>query len=181
MGIGGIPNAVLQCLNNHKDLGIHTEMFSDGILPLVEGCYQWPDEKRNIPVKFVSAFAMLGTRKLYDFINDNPMVAMLDVSYVNDTSVIHKNDKMTAINSAVEIDLSGQVCSDSIGNRIISGVGGQMDFIRGASLSEGGKPIIAISSVTSKGESKIVPFLKREAGVVTTRRMFISLLQNSEL
>ena len=111
----------------------------------------------------------MGTRKLYDFINDNPMVAMLDVSYVNDTSVIRKNDKMTAINSAVEIDLSGQVCSDSIGNRIISGVGGQMDFIRGASLSEGGKPIIAISSVTSKGESKIVPFLKQGAGVVTTR------------
>lgn len=111
----------------------------------------------------------MGTKKLYDFINDNPMVALLDVSYVNDTTVIRKNDKMTAINSAVEIDLTGQVCSDSIGNRIISGVGGQMDFIRGASLSEGGKPIIAISSVTSKGESKIVPILKPGAGVVTTR------------
>jgi len=168
MGIGGIPNAVLQCLNNHKDLGIHTEMFSDGILPLVEKGVINGRMKKKHTGKIVSAFAM-GTRKLYDFINDNPMVAMLDVSYVNDTSVIRKNDKMTAINSAVEIDLSGQVCSDSIGNRIISGVGGQMDFIRGASLSEGGKPIIAISSVTSKGESKIVPFLKQGAGVVTTR------------
>ncbi|HQW00301.1 MAG TPA: acetyl-CoA hydrolase/transferase C-terminal domain-containing protein, partial [Bacteroidia bacterium] len=120
------------------------------------------------PGKIVSAFAM-GTRKLYDFINDNPMVAMLDVAYVNDTAVIRKNDKMTAINSAVEIDLSGQVCSDSIGSRIISGVGGQMDFIRGASLSKGGKPIIAIASATAKGVSKIVPILKPGAGVVTTR------------
>ena len=111
----------------------------------------------------------MGTRKLYDFIHDNPMVAMLDIAYVNDTSVIRKNDKVTAINGAVEIDLTGQVCSDSIGHHIISGVGGQMDFIRGASLSEGGKPIIAISAVTLKGVSKIVPFLKPGAGVVTTR------------
>lgn len=168
MGIGGIPNAVLQCLGNHKDLGIHTEMFSDGILPLVEkGIINGRMKKRH-PGKIVSAFAM-GTRKLYDFINDNPMVAMLDVAYVNDTAVIRKNDKMTAINSAVEIDLSGQVCSDSIGSRIISGVGGQMDFIRGASLSKGGKPIIAIASATAKGVSKIVPILKPGAGVVTTR------------
>ncbi|MFZ7116722.1 MAG: acetyl-CoA hydrolase/transferase family protein [Bacteroidota bacterium] len=168
MGIGGIPNAVLQCLNGHKDLGIHTEMFSDGILPLIEKGIINGRMKKKHTGKIVSAFAM-GTKKLYDFINDNPMVALLDVSYVNDTTVIRKNDKMTAINSAVEIDLTGQVCSDSIGNRIISGVGGQMDFIRGASLSEGGKPIIAISSVTSKGESKIVPILKPGAGVVTTR------------
>ncbi len=168
MGIGGIPNAVLSCLHNHKDLGIHTEMFSDGILPLVhKGIINGRMKKKHVG-KIVSAFAM-GSRKLYDFIDDNPMVAMLDVSYVNDTSVIRKNDKMTAINSAVEIDLTGQVCSDSVGNRIISGVGGQMDFIRGASLSEGGKPIIAISSITSKGESKIVPILKPGAGVVTTR------------
>ncbi|MBP6531864.1 MAG: acetyl-CoA hydrolase/transferase family protein [Bacteroidia bacterium] len=168
MGIGGIPNAVLKCLGDHKDLGIHTEMFSDGILPLVEkGIINGRMKKRH-PGKIVSAFAM-GTQKLYDFINDNPMVAMLDVAYVNDTAVIRKNDKMTAINSAVEIDLSGQVCSDSIGNRIISGVGGQMDFIRGASLSKGGKPIIAIASATAKGVSKIVPILKPGAGVVTTR------------
>ncbi len=168
MGIGGIPNAVLKCLGDHKDLGIHTEMFSDGILPLVEkGIINGRMKKRH-PGKIVSAFAM-GTQKLYDFIDDNPMVAMLDVAYVNDTAVIRKNDKMTAINSAVEIDLSGQVCSDSIGSRIISGVGGQMDFIRGASLSKGGKPIIAIASATAKGISKIVPILKPGAGVVTTR------------
>lgn len=168
MGIGGIPNAVLQCLYDHKDLGLHTEMFSDGILPLVEKGVINGRLKKKHPGKIVSAFAM-GSRKLYDFIDDNPMVAMLDVAYVNDTSVIRKNDKMTAINSAVEIDLSGQVCSDSIGAKIISGVGGQMDFIRGASLSKGGKPIIAISSVSKNGISKIVPILKPGAGVVTTR------------
>jgi 4-hydroxybutyrate CoA-transferase len=168
LGIGGIPNAVLQCLGNHKDLGIHTEMFSDGILPLVEKGIINGRLKKKHPGKIVSAFA-IGTRKLYDFIHDNPMVAMLDVAYVNDTAVIRRNDKVTAINSAVEIDLSGQVCADSIGSNIISGVGGQMDFIRGASLSENGKPIIALSSVTSKGISKIVPVLKSGAGVVTTR------------
>jgi acyl-CoA hydrolase len=168
MGIGGIPNAVLRSLTNHKNLGIHTEMFSDGILPLVEKGIINGALKKKYPGKIVSAFAM-GTRKLYDFMNDNPMVAMLDIGYVNDTSVIRKNDKVTAINSAVEIDLTGQVCADSIGSNIISGVGGQMDFMRGASLSEGGKPIIALSSVTSKGISKIVPFLKQGAGVVTTR------------
>ncbi|MFN8322448.1 MAG: acetyl-CoA hydrolase/transferase C-terminal domain-containing protein [Chitinophagales bacterium] len=112
----------------------------------------------------------MGThRKLYDFIHDNPMVAMLDVAYVNDTSVIRRNDKVTAINSAIEIDLTGQICADSIGPSIYSGVGGQMDFIRGAALSQGGKPIIAISSATAKGVSKIVPVLKAGAGVVTTR------------
>ncbi|MCX6275454.1 MAG: 4-hydroxybutyrate CoA-transferase [Bacteroidetes bacterium] len=168
LGIGGIPNAVLQSLANHKDLGIHTEMFSNGILPLVEKGIINGRFKKKHPGKIVSGFAM-GTRKLYDFIHDNPMVAMLDIAYVNDTSVIRKNDKVTAINGAVEIDLTGQVCSDSIGHHIISGVGGQMDFIRGASLSEGGKPIIAISSTTTKGISKIVPFLKPGAGVVTTR------------
>jgi len=168
MGIGGIPNAVLQFLSNHKDLGIHTEMFSDGILPLVEKGVINGRRKLKHPGKIVSAFAM-GTRKLYDFIHDNPMVAMLDVAYVNDTSVIRKNNKVTAINSAVEIDLSGQVCADSIGNRILSGVGGQMDFIRGASLSDDGKPIIALASSTLKGISKIVPALKPGAGVVTTR------------
>ena len=168
LGIGGIPNAVLQCLGNHKDLGVHTEMFSDGILPLVEKGIINGRLKKKHPGKIVSAFAM-GTRKLYDFIDDNPMVAMLDVAYVNDTAVIRRNDKVTAINSAVEIDLSGQVCADSIGSNIISGVGGQMDFIRGASLSENGKPIIALTSITSKGISKIVPVLKSGAGVVTTR------------
>ncbi len=168
MGIGNIPNAVLSFLGNHKNLGIHTEMFTDGILPLVEnGAINGRMKKRH-PGKIVSSFAM-GTQKLYDFIHDNPMVAMLDVAYVNDTSVIRKNDKVTAINSAIEIDLTGQVCSDSIGTSIYSGVGGQMDFMRGASLSAGGKPIIAINSITGKGNSKIVPVLKQGAGVVTTR------------
>ena len=168
LGIGGIPNAVLQCLGNHKDLGIHTEMFSDGILPLVEKGVINGRMKNKHPGKIVSAFAM-GTRRLYDFIHDNPMVAMLDAAYVNDTAVIRKNNKVTAINSAVEIDLSGQVCADSVGTRILSGVGGQMDFIRGASLSDQGKPIIALAAATSKGISKIVPVLKSGAGVVTTR------------
>ena len=111
----------------------------------------------------------MGTRRLYDFVDDNPQVLMLDIAYVNDTAVIRRNPKVTAINSAIEVDLTGQVCADSIGTRQYSGVGGQMDFIRGASLSEGGKPIIALPSTTSRGESKIVPFLKQGAGVVTTR------------
>lgn len=168
MGIGGIPNAALQFLTNHKNLGIHTEMFSDGILPLVEKGIINGMAKRNHPGKIVSSFAM-GTRKLYDFVHNNPMVAMLDVAYVNDTTIIRKNPKVTAINSAIEIDLTGQICADSIGSEIFSGVGGQMDFIRGAALSEGGKPIIALPSTTSKGLSKLVPTLKVGAGVVTTR------------
>lgn len=168
MGIGGIPNAVLQFLTNHKNLGVHTEMFSDGILPLVKSGAINGKLKTKHPGKIVSSFAM-GTRALYDFIHDNPEVAMLDVAYVNDTSVIRKNKKVTAINSAIEIDLTGQVCADSIGTDIFSGVGGQMDFIRGAALSEGGKPVIALGSVTGKGVSKIVPVLKTGAGVVTTR------------
>ena len=168
MGIGGIPNAVLKFLTNHKNLGVHTEMFSDGILPLVQSGVINGSLKAKHPGKIVSSFAM-GTRALYNFIHDNPEVAMLDVAYVNDTSVIRKNKKVTAINSAVEIDLTGQVCADSIGTEILSGVGGQMDFIRGAALSENGKPVIALGSVTAKGFSKIVPVLKTGAGVVTTR------------
>ena len=168
MGIGSIPNAVLSFLTNHKNLGVHTEMFTDGILPLVESGVINGLKKKKHHGKIVSSFAM-GTKKLYDFIHDNPMVAMLDVAYVNDTSVIREHNKVTAINSAIEIDLTGQVCSDSIGTSIYSGVGGQMDFMRGASLSEGGKPIIAINSITGKGTSKIVPVLKQGAGVVTTR------------
>ena len=168
MGIGGIPNAVLSCLNNHKDLGIHTEMFSDGIIDLVKNGIITGKYKKKHPYKIVSGFAM-GTQRLYDFMDDNPEVAMLDITYVNDTAVIRRNPKVTAINSAVEIDLTGQVCADSIGMNMYSGVGGQMDFIRGASLSEGGKPIIALGSITNKGISKITPFLKEGAGVVTTR------------
>lgn len=168
MGIGAIPNAVLKSLHNHKDLGIHTEMFSDGIIDLVERGIINGKKKKKHPEKIVSSFLM-GSKKLYDFVDDNPQVAMLDVAYVNDTAVIRRNPKVTAINSAIEVDLTGQVCADSIGPYHYSGVGGQMDFIRGASLSEGGKPIIALPSTTRKGISRIVPFLKQGAGVVTTR------------
>ncbi len=168
MGIGAIPNAVLIALTNHKNLGVHTEMFSDGLIPLLESGVVTGKLKHVHPNKVVASFAM-GTRKLYDYIDDNPEIAMLDVAYVNDPHVIRRNPKVTAINSAIEIDLTGQVCADSIGARMYSGVGGQTDFIRGASLSEGGKPIIALPSITRKGESKIVSFLKQGAGVVTTR------------
>ncbi len=168
MGIGAIPNAVLSCLGGHKDLGIHSEMFSDGILSLIKSGVINGSQKTKYRNFIVGSFA-IGSKALYDFIDDNPMVKMLDFAYVNSVEIIRKNPKATAINSAIEIDLSGQVCADSIGTKIFSGVGGQMDFIRGASLSEGGKPIIALSSITNKGESKIVPTLKNGAGVVTTR------------
>jgi acyl-CoA hydrolase len=168
MGIGNIPNAVLASLGNHKDLGIHTEMFSDGLLPLIESGAVNNRMKKSHPNKTVATFVM-GTQKVYDFIDNNPGVSLLDCQYVNNTSVIKKNPKVVAINSAIEIDLTGQVCADSIGNRIYSGVGGQMDFIRGASLSEGGKPIIALPSTTRRGESRMVFMLKPGAGVVTTR------------
>jgi acyl-CoA hydrolase len=168
MGIGSIPNAVLKCLTLHKDLGVHTEMFSDGIIPLVENGVINNKLKKKHRGKLVTGFA-IGTKKLYDFVDDNPLTVFLDIAYVNDTSVIRLNPKVVAINSAIEIDLTGQVCADSIGTMMYSGVGGQMDFIRGAALSDGGKPIIAMPSITRSGESKIVPFLKPGAGVVTTR------------
>ena len=167
-GIGSIPNAVLAALGDHKNLGVHTEMFSDGVIPLVESGVINGRLKIKHPGRMVAGFVM-GTRKLYDFIDDNPQVLMLDIGYVNDTSVIRRNPKVTAVNSAIEVDLTGQVCADSIGTRQYSGVGGQMDFIRGASLSEGGKPIIALPSQTKRGESKIVPFLKEGAGITSTR------------
>jgi len=168
MGIGSIPDAVLASLRNHKNLGVHTEMFSDGLIPLLESGVVNNSEKRVHPGKVVGSFTV-GTKKLYDFMDDNPLIAMLDCAYVNDTAVIRRNPKVTAINSAIEIDLTGQVCADSIGTKQYSGVGGQMDFIRGASLSKGGKPIIALPSATNKGISRIVPYLKQGAGVVTTR------------
>jgi 4-hydroxybutyrate CoA-transferase len=168
MGIGSIPNAVLAALGDHKDIGVHTEMFSDGVIPLVEKGVINGRLKAKHPGRMVAGFVM-GTRRLYDFIDDNPQVLMLDIAYVNDTAVIRRNPKVTAVNSAIEVDLTGQVCADSIGMRQYSGVGGQMDFIRGAGLSEGGKPIIALQSTTSRGDSKIVPFLKQGAGVVSTR------------
>ncbi|MFD1314749.1 acetyl-CoA hydrolase/transferase family protein [Namhaeicola litoreus] len=168
MGIGGIPNAVLSFLTNHKNLGIHTEMFSEGIVDLVEKGIVNGSKKKVNPYKIVSGFAM-GTRRLYDFMDDNPEIEMKDIAYVNDTAIIRQNPRATAINSAIEIDFTGQVCADSIGTRMFSGVGGQMDFMRGSALSKGGKPIIAITSATQKGVSKIVPMLRQGAGVVTTR------------
>lgn len=168
MGIGNIPNAVLRNLGSHKRLGIHTEMFSDGVLPLIESGVITGEEKEVKTGKLVTCFAV-GSQKLYDFVDDNPLVHFKEAGYTNDTAIIRKNPKVTAINSAIEIDITGQVCADTIGSRQYSGVGGQMDFIRGASLSKGGKPIFAMPSVTAKGISKITPYLKQGAGVTTTR------------
>ncbi|MGE4586156.1 MAG: acetyl-CoA hydrolase/transferase family protein [Mangrovibacterium sp.] len=168
MGIGGIPNAVLAQLGNHKNLGVHTEMFSDGILPLVEKGIVNGKCKKLDKGKMVASFLM-GSKNLYEFVDDNPMVAMMDVGYTNSVKVIRQLDKVTAINSALSIDLTGQVCADSIGTKHYSGVGGQIDFIRGAGFSKGGKPIIALPSVTGKGISKICPVLLPGSGVVSTR------------
>lgn len=168
LGIGTIPDAVLSNLTNHKNLGLHTEMFSDGAIPLIlNGTIN--NSKKNVVQDYCVTSFMMGTSKLYTFVNDNPIVKALDISFVNDPRVISQNPRVTAINSAIEIDVTGQVCSDSIGTYQYSGIGGQVDFIRGAALSEGGKPIIALPSVTSKGVSRIVPYLHQGAGVVTTR------------
>ncbi|MDE5575641.1 MAG: 4-hydroxybutyrate CoA-transferase, partial [Bacteroidales bacterium] len=168
MGIGSIPNAVLSQLNNHKDLGIHTEMFADGVLNLVRKGIINGRNKAIDKGKIVSTFVM-GSKDVYDFLDDNPGVAMMDVGYTNNEFIIAKNPKVTAINSALQIDLTGQVCADSLGTKFYSGVGGQVDFVRGASLSPGGKAIIAMQSATNKGISKIAPVLTSGAGVVTTR------------
>ena len=168
MGIGTIPDAVLKSLGNHKDLGIHTEMLSDGAIDLIAKDVVNNKFKGTHLNRTITSFCF-GTRRLYDFIDDNPSIAFMDVQHVNFPINIMKNKKMTAINSAIEVDLTGQVCADSIGTFQFSGIGGQMDFMRGAALSEGGKPIIAISSRTKKGIPRIVPFLKPGAGVVTTR------------
>ncbi len=168
MGIGAIPDAVLASLSGHKHLGIHTEMWSDGALALIQSGAIDNSRKKVYAGKSVSGF-LFGSRAVYEFVNDNPAIVQLGVDYVNSPTIIARNPKVAAINSAVEVDLTGQVCSDSIGHRIISGVGGQMDFIRGASLSPGGKPIIAIPSRTHGGASRIVPSLHAGAGVVTTR------------
>ncbi|XP_067007510.1 4-hydroxybutyrate coenzyme A transferase [Anabrus simplex] len=170
MGIGSIPDAVLSALGNHKDLGIHSEMFASGVVDLVKkGCIT--NNRKIIHKGRIVGSFLNGTQALYDFVDNNPFVEMLDVAYVNNTSIIARNPKMTAINSCIEVDLTGQVVSDSIGTRMFSGFGGQVDFIRGA--AEGfdgkGKPIIAMTSATKKGESKIVPTIKTGAGVVTTR------------
>lgn len=168
LGVGTIPNAVLSRLTNHKDIGVHSEMFSDGVIDLIlsdviNGNYKAVDRGRAL------ATFVMGSKRLYDYVDDNPFIEMRPSDYVNDVSIIRQNPKMVAINSAIEVDLTGQVCADSISTKIYSGVGGQMDFIRGASLSEGGKAIIALPSVTKKGISRIVPSLKPGAGVVTTR------------
>jgi len=168
MGIGSIPNAALANLKNHKDLGLHTEMFSDGVIDLIESGVINCKYKGTVRGRALATF-LVGSQRLYDFVNDNPFIEMRESSFVNDTTQIRKNPKMVAINSAIEVDVTGQVCADSIGVRMYSGVGGQMDFIRGASLSEGGKAIIALPSVTKDGTSRIVPFLREGAGVVTTR------------
>ena len=168
MGIGTIPDAVLSLLGNHKNLGVHTEMMSDGVISLIESDVINNRKKKIHPNKSVTSFA-LGTKKLYNYVDDNPSVVFLDIDYVNSPQVIQRNPKVVAINSAIEVDLTGQVCSDSIGTLQYSGIGGQMDFIRGAALSKGGKPIIALTSRTKHGMPRIVPYLKEGAGVVTTR------------
>lgn len=168
MGIGTIPDAVFKCLHNHKNLGVHTEMCSNGIVELFEKDVINNTKKRIHPYKTVTGFA-LGTQLLYNYVNNNPAFAFLDIDYVNDPHVIRRNPKVIAINSAIEVDVTGQVCADSIGTKHFSGIGGQMDFMRGAALSDGGKPIIALTSRTNKGLPRIVPTLKQGAGVVTTR------------
>ncbi|CAG9532784.1 unnamed protein product [Cercopithifilaria johnstoni] len=170
MGIGAVPDAVLDSLGDHENLGIHTEMFSDGVLNLVE-CGAITNSKKTLyPGRMVVSF-VYGSKKLYSFLHDNPFVFFGDVAWVNDPSIVKTMPKMTAINSAVEVDLTGQVASDSVGSRFLSGFGGQVDFIRGAAIGTDGlgKPIIALPSSTKKGESKIVPYLNKGAGVVTSR------------
>ncbi|MCC6129526.1 MAG: acetyl-CoA hydrolase/transferase family protein [Acidobacteria bacterium] len=169
MGIGGIPDAALARLKNKRDLGIHTEMFSDRVVDLVEAGAVTNRLKHVHPGRIVTSFAA-GTKRLYDFLNDNPIVEFHPCDRTNDTALIRKNDKVHAINSALQIDLTGQVCADSIGHRIYSGIGGQMDFIRGAALSKGGKPILALPSTAAGGKvSRIAPELVPGSGVVTTR------------
>jgi 4-hydroxybutyrate CoA-transferase len=171
MGIGAIPDAVLGQLLHHKHLGVHSELFSDGIIGLVEKGIIDGEMKSLHPGKIIAGF-ILGTNRLYEFVHDNPIIELHPTEYINDPFVIAKNDRMVAINSAIEVDLTGQVCADSIGPRLYSGVGGQIDFIYGASRSKGGVPIIALpATVTVKGHSmsRIVPMLKPGAGVVTTR------------
>jgi len=168
VGIGAVPNAALSHLKDRRHLGIHTETWSDGVLALLESGAVDNSEKKILRGKTVSSF-IVGSRRIYEYANDNPSIVQLDIGFVNNPEIIAANQKVIAINSAVELDLTGQVCADSIGSRIISGVGGQMDFIRGATLSPGGKAIIALTSRTTKGIPRIVSNLRLGAGVVTTR------------
>ncbi len=168
MGIGSLPNALATQLNGHKDLGIHTEMFADGVLELIKKGVITGRNKRIDTGKIVASF-LLGSGEVYSFIDHNPDVLMKDIKYVNDPWTIARNPRVTSINSAVEVDLTGQVCADSIGTRLFSGTGGQLDFVRGAAMSEEGVSMIALSSRTAKGVPKIVPTLRLGAGVVTPR------------
>jgi acetyl-CoA hydrolase len=172
LGIGAIPDAVLKFLFDKKDLGIHTELFSDGVIELVNAGVLTNAQKTLHPGKIVAGF-MLGTKRLYDWADDNPLIELHRTEYVNDPFVIAQNERMVAINSAIEIDLTGQVCADSIGPKLYSGVGGQLDFVYGASRSKGGVPVIALPSTNTLRDgtviSKIAPLLKHGAGVVTTR------------
>lgn len=168
MGIGNVPDAALAQLGGHKHLGVHTEMFSDGVLPLIESGAIDNSKKSAHRGKLVSAFCA-GSQKLYDHLDDNPTIRLLDVAYTNSVNVISQQHKMVGINSCIEMDITGQAASGSIGTRIYSGFGGQVDFLRGASLCPDGKAILAFTSRTTKGVSRIVPELKSAAGVVTTR------------
>ncbi len=169
LGIGGIPDAVLAALEDRRDLGVHTEMVSDGVIEAIEAGIITGTKKNFHPGKIILTF-MLGSKKIYEFAHNNPIFEAHPTEYTNHPFNVAQNDKMVAINSAIEVDITGQVCSDSIGSYIYSGFGGQVDFIRGAAHSKGGKPIIALPSTAKSGEmSRIVPFLKKGAGVVTTR------------
>jgi acetyl-CoA hydrolase len=172
LGIGAIPDAVLKYLFNKKDLGIHTELFSDGVIDLVNAGVLTNAQKTLHPGKIVAGF-MIGTKRLYDWADDNPLIELHRTEYVNDPFVIAQNERMVAINSAIEVDLTGQVCADSIGPKLYSGVGGQLDFVYGASRSKGGVPVIALPSTNTMRDgtviSKIAPMLKHGAGVVTSR------------
>jgi acetyl-CoA hydrolase len=172
LGIGAIPDAVLKYLFHKKDLGIHTELFSDGVISLVEAGVLTNSRKTLHPGKIVAGF-ILGTKKLYNWVDDNPLIELHRSEYVNDPFVVAQNERMVAINSAIEVDLTGQVCADSIGPKLYSGVGGQLDFIYGASRSKGGVPIIALPSTNTMRDgtviSKIASMLKLGAGVVTSR------------
>ena len=168
MGIGALPNALAGQLDGHRNLGLHTEMFADGLLRLIKsGVIN--GRCKNIDNGRVVASFLLGSKDVYDFINDNPSVLMKDIAYTNDPMVIARNDHMKSINSATEVDLTGQICADSIGTRIFSGTGGQLDFVKGATMSKGGKSITAFASRTAKGKNKIVSVLNPGAGVVTPR------------
>jgi acetyl-CoA hydrolase len=168
-GIGTIPNAVLTSLSGHQHLGVHTEMFSDGLLPLIESGVIDCSAKSYHEGRVVSSF-VIGSRRLYDFVDDNPMIEMHPVTFTNDPFLIARNDRMVSINSAIEVDLTGQVCADSVGHMLYSGIGGQLDFIRGAARSRGGRPLIALPSTARDGTvSRIVAELRPGAGVVTTR------------